>query len=129
MPPPKCGNYLNISVKTNPVYNLEQAAEDSHKPYGVDGPVPVQRTADVHQPFGTDKSVPYANSGVLQFIPLPQKDVTKAECMNAFPTKYSDKFQFSCLLRQADKEFYFLLDQSVFLCQNSPIKNRKGFVQ
>ena len=37
----------------------------SHKPYGVDGLFPVQRTADVHQPFGTDKSVPYAHDWLM----------------------------------------------------------------
>ena len=35
MPPPKRGKYLSISVKTNPVHNLGQAAGDSHKPYGI----------------------------------------------------------------------------------------------
>ena len=103
------------------------AAGDSHKPYGVDGLFPVQRTADVHQPFGTDKSVPYANSGVLQFIPLPQKDVTKAECMNAFPTKYPDKFQFNCLLRQADmhKIFIFFLTNLCSCVKIVPSKTGK----
>ena len=47
------------------VQTRDQAAGDSHKPYGVDGLFPVQRTADVHQPFGTDESVPYAKHNVF----------------------------------------------------------------
>ena len=53
---------MSISVKTNPVHNLGQAAGDSHKPYGVAGPFPVQRASDVHRRFGADKSVPYAHA-------------------------------------------------------------------
>ncbi|MDD6966486.1 MAG: hypothetical protein PUK18_03140, partial [Firmicutes bacterium] len=32
LPPPKRGKYLSISVKTNPVHNLEQAAGASPRP-------------------------------------------------------------------------------------------------
>ena len=67
MPPPERDKYLSISVKTNPVYNLRQAAEASHKPYGVDGPFPVQRTTVI---------------------------IGVSERINPFPTKYIAKFQF-----------------------------------
>ena len=43
------------------------AAGDSHKPYGVDGLFPVQRTAVIIEPFGTDKSVPYAKHNISRF--------------------------------------------------------------
>ena len=55
-------------------------------PKGVYGPFPVQRTMDVHQPFGTDKSVPYAKHNIFRFH-NPWGLATRAECINAFPTK------------------------------------------
>ena len=51
------------------------AAGDSHKPYGVDGLFPVQRTAVIIEPFGTDKSVPYANTGKCTIQRTAQKSL------------------------------------------------------
>ena len=49
-------------------------------------PVSIQRTMDIHQRFGTDKSVPYAKHNIFRFH-NHWGLATRAECINAFPTK------------------------------------------
>ncbi|MDD6966946.1 MAG: hypothetical protein PUK18_05535 [Firmicutes bacterium] len=57
------------------VQTRDQAAGDSHKPYGVDGLFPVQQTAVIIEPFGTDESVPNANTGKCTIQRTAQKSL------------------------------------------------------
>ena len=68
------------------------AAGDSHKPYGVDGLFPVQRTAVIIEPFGTDKSVPYAHDWLISYILI---NLTLLVPLNADNLKCGEFINFS----------------------------------